>query len=318
MERANAPNTTHSRRLARDPGYALTGAGLAYTGTTRCYDDPLFFRDHAITPLKTIGSGTTASLHLSYWHATVEDSPQVGDPSFISASLRTSDATAWRNASPSGLVSMLPFEGADWRFEQPVSFVQFHLPSSLMAMVCDSLIDGDFSHDDMRMPADVENPRLYALLQSIRHTALVAEPTNLLLDSWALLLAEAFLQCLSSHPDFRNARCSFARIPGRRVARVIEFIETSIDQDLRLSSLADIAAMSMFRFARSFKETIGMTPHAYVLSRRIARARAMLSQRQDSLAQVALACGFSGQSHLTTAFCRRLGMTPGAYRRMAQ
>lgn len=80
-----------------------------------------------------------------------------------------------------------------------------------------------------------------------------------------------------------------------------------------MTSLAGVAAMSEYHFARSFKETVGISPHAYVLSRRIARGRAMLSRGEGSLAHVALACGFSSQAHFTTAFRRSLGVTPGEY-----
>ena len=98
----------------------------------------------------------------------------------------------------------------------------------------------------------------------------------------------------------------------------MDYIEAGIDQDLRLSSLAGVAAMSVYHFARSFKETVGVSPHAYVLSRRIVRARAMLGRSESSLADVALACGFSSQAHLTTAFRRGVGLTPARFRRGIQ
>ncbi|WP_159600754.1 hypothetical protein [Starkeya nomas] len=109
------------------------GAGFASWRASYSPHVPRYWRDHLIAPVRTIGAATATSLKMSYWFSTIEDSPQEGDPTFVSASLRTSPATAWRDAAPSGLVSMLPFEGAQWRFEQPVSFVQFHLPFDLRA-----------------------------------------------------------------------------------------------------------------------------------------------------------------------------------------
>jgi AraC family transcriptional regulator len=82
-----------------------------------------------------------------------------------------------------------------------------------------------------------------------------------------------------------------------------------------LASLADVASMSTYHFARRFKETIGMSPHAYVLCRRIRRAQEMLNDGQSSLTQVAAACGFSSQAHFSSVFGRSLGVTPGEYRR---
>lgn len=304
------------RRRAR-PAYRLSGTGLQFADRSQPYGVPKYFRDHVIAPIKTFGTETSACLKMSFWYASVEDSPQVSDPAFVSASLRTSEATAWRNSEQSGVISMLPFEGARWRFEQPVSFVQVHLPFDLMSMVCGSLYDKSLSHDDLSMPADVRDARLRRTLEAIRHTAAAIEPTNLLLDSWALILTEQLLRRLSVYGQ-RDARASFGKIPGQRIARVVDYIEAGIDQDLRLPALADIAAMSVYEFVRSFSRTVGVSPHAYVLSRRITRACAMLTGRESNLAYVALACGFSSQSHMTSAFRSSIGTTPGAYRRVAR
>jgi AraC family transcriptional regulator len=295
----------------------LQGAGLTYRDAAQTFGVPRYWTGHVIAPTRTIGTAATASLKLSYWHSTVEDSPQASEPAFVSASLRTSAATAWRDRASSGIVSMLPFEGAQWRFEQPVSFVQFHVPFDLMGMVCGSLFERELTHDNLRMPANVLDDRLHRSMERIRHIASIIEPTNLLLDSWGLLLAEAMLHGLSTHGE-RNGRGSFGKIPARGIARVVDYIEDCIDQDLRLTSLANIAGMSMYHFARRFHETVGISPHAYVLARRVVRARAMLSRSDDRLAHIALACGFSSQSHFTSAFHRGVGVTPGEFRRRLQ
>jgi len=73
--------------------------------------------------------------------------------------------------------------------------------------------------------------------------------------------------------------------------------------------------MSSYHFARRFKETVSMSPHAYVLARRVRRAQERLKLGASNLAEVAAACGFSSQAHLTSAFKGRLGITPGQYRR---
>ena len=145
---------------------------------------------------------------------------------------------------------------AHWRFEQPVSFMQIDLPFSLPGVVCEALFDRELVHCDLRMPADVRDAHFSGVLRSIQNRIDLVEPTNLLLDSWALMMSEAMLRRLSSHGE-RHARASFGKIPGRGVASVIDYIEAAIDQDLRLSSLASVAAMSVYHFARSFEETVG-------------------------------------------------------------
>lgn len=278
---------------------------------------PRYIISNVIAPTRTIGIGSNTSLKVSFWQSTVDETTQQSDPEFVGISLRTSGAKAWRDATPSGLISMLPFEGARWHFEQPVTFVQFYLPFPLLKTVCDALFGRQLVHDDLKMSADVLDTRLNGALQAIQDAAFWTEPTNLLLDSWALILSETLLRRLSKYGE-REARVSHGKIAGRSIARVVDYIEAGIDEDLRLASLADVAAMSVYHFARSFRETVGISPHAYVLSRRITRARALLGRTQNAIANVALACGFSSQAHFTTAFHQGLGVTPGRYRRSLQ
>ena len=312
--RSLSQNAADGPYAARYPADGPDGTGLALYNAVKSGALPQHLEYNVIAPIRTIGIGADTLLKSSFWYATVEEAPQASDATFVSISLRTSVARAWRDATPSGTISMLPFEGAHWRFEQPVSFVQFHLPFPLMDTVCGAMFDREFTHSDLRTPADVRDARLSAAVRTVHDRISSIEPTNLLLDSWALLLSEALLRRLSSHGE-RHPRASFGKIAGRGIARVVDYIEAGIDQDLRLTSLAGVAAMSVYHFARCFKDTIGMSPHAYVLSRRVIRARAMLSRRDCSLAHVALSCGFSSQAHFTTAFHRSLRVTPGEYRR---
>src|SRR5262249_33585994 len=144
---------------------------------------------------------------------------------------------------------------------------------------------------------------------------LAIDPTQLILDSWALILSEILVRNFSSKAE-QCGRLSFGTLPSRGLAHVVDFIEANIDQDLPLASLAHVAAMSVYHFARRFKETVGVSPHAYILTRRVRRAQRMLEQAKGRLADVAAACGFSNQAHFTTTFQRGVGVTPGAYRRV--
>jgi AraC family transcriptional regulator len=67
-----------------------------------------------------------------------------------------------------------------------------------------------------------------------------------------------------------------------------------------------------------FRQTTGESPHQFVLGRRIELAQQLLTETDASLAQVALQSGFASQSHLSSVFKRRLGLTPRAYRNTAE
>ena len=76
-----------------------------------------------------------------------------------------------------------------------------------------------------------------------------------------------------------------------------------------------MAHMSPDHFARSFKAATGLSPHQYVIQRRVERAKTLLSDTGLTVAEVARAVGFSNPSHLATHVRRVLGVSPGALRR---
>ena len=103
--------------------------------------------------------------------------------------------------------------------------------------------------------------------------------------------------------------------------RVIDWIEANLHARFTLSDLAAQAALSEFHFARMFRVSMGVTPHAWVAQRRFARACALLSRRTGvplPLESVASACGYANASHLNHRFHEELGVTPARLRRLAR
>jgi AraC family transcriptional regulator len=97
--------------------------------------------------------------------------------------------------------------------------------------------------------------------------------------------------------------------------RVTEFIEEHLAEELSLATLAAIARLSPFHFARAFKQTLGHPPHRYHTERRIERAKSLLASDALSISEIALAVGFGETSSFTAAFRRLSGVTPSHYRR---
>ncbi|MDB5607350.1 MAG: hypothetical protein JWP25_4250, partial [Bradyrhizobium sp.] len=101
----------------------------------------------------------------------------------------------------------------------------------------------------------------------------------------------------------------------RRLSRVLDYIADNLEGDLTLDHLASIARLSRFHFARAFKAATGQPPHRYVSAKRLTRAKTLLSRRDRSLVDIALALNFSCQANFTRAFRRGTGLTPGQYRK---
>lgn len=95
---------------------------------------------------------------------------------------------------------------------------------------------------------------------------------------------------------------------------VLERIEANLDGELRVADLSNEVGLGVRQFFSAFQASLGTTPHAYLLERRMVRAQAMLGGKA-SLAEIALDCGFASQQHFSTAFRKFAGVSPGTWRR---
>ncbi|MDO9359803.1 MAG: AraC family transcriptional regulator [Polaromonas sp.] len=100
------------------------------------------------------------------------------------------------------------------------------------------------------------------------------------------------------------------------MARVRAHIAANLPGTLTLEQLADVAGMSLFHFCRVFRDSLGETPHQYILARRMEQAQRFLWARNGtSMLEIALACGFGSSSHFSAQFKRHTGQTPLQWQR---
>jgi AraC family transcriptional regulator len=152
-----------------------------------------------------------------------------------------------------------------------------------------------------------------ALLRSLR-LALAAgqRPDTAYVEHLAAL---ALLRVAGPGPE-PAGQPSLGKLDQKSLRSVLEYIDANLACDIRLSSLASLLGLQADGFARRFRATTGHPPYGYVLRRRVERAAELLRATDASISEVALAVGFSSQSHFTSAFRRLTGTTPGAYQRL--
>lgn len=108
---------------------------------------------------------------------------------------------------------------------------------------------------------------------------------------------------------------SGAELSAVQRAEIERFVDAELENNFGLIDLAHLVGYCPDHFSRLFKISFDQSPYQYVLTRRIEKAKAMLRDEAFSIAEIALACGFSSQAHLSSVFKQRVGMTPGVYRR---
>ncbi|TCV95927.1 AraC-like DNA-binding protein [Luteibacter rhizovicinus] len=151
----------------------------------------------------------------------------------------------------------------------------------------------------------------HVLLDTLQGSAVANSP---LLMHMALALRELLAGHASVTQDAGALRGGLAAWQERRA---IAYMEARLDESFSVADVAAECSLSVNHFSRAFRCSVGMPPHRWVLQRRIARARELLTGTALPLADVALACGFAEQSHFTRVFARSVGLPPGAWRRMA-
>jgi AraC-like DNA-binding protein len=129
----------------------------------------------------------------------------------------------------------------------------------------------------------------------------------------ALSRDEALLLTLLGTADRHMARSLRKPSPSVCVARARQWLDDTLDGNTTLADLAGLTGVSRFQLLRSFVRDTGVTPHAYLLQKRVGLAKPLLA-KGASLAAIAHDLGFADQSHFTRAFRRQFGVTPGQYR----
>ena len=100
------------------------------------------------------------------------------------------------------------------------------------------------------------------------------------------------------------------------VERAKEFMAAHSGDETSLLDVARECGLSRGYFSKAFKTTTGLTPHQWRQCYRIDQAKAMLQGTAMEIAEIAMVCGFADQSHLTRVFTKRVGESPGSWRRM--
>jgi len=183
------------------------------------------------------------------------------------------------------------------------------------ALVNTGLIGDDLAHTSWTQDTEFYDPEIASVLRCMVREVAAGSPNGALYSqslSLGLLLRLAGSHSLESVQRERGALSAAQR------KRLDELIQHGLATDLSLNALAGATGFSASQFTRLFRNTFGQTPHQYVLSKRLSKAKELIQVGDLPLAVIAQSCGFAGQSHMTSVFTRTLGVSPGSIKRLQQ
>jgi AraC family transcriptional regulator len=196
--------------------------------------------------------------------------------------------------------------------------VHLYLPALPLAKTATEELDRDPARIGLRYSGGFRDPLIESIGRTVAAELRGPGPTAaLMVETLSAALGVYILRHYADRSSAASQPLPTVKgaLDGRRLARVLAFIDANLGRELGLEELAREACLSPFHFARSFKAATGLPPHQYVLQRRHAHAKALLAGRALSLAEVAFACGFSSQAHFSTSFKQATGMSPSAFGR---
>ena len=123
------------------------------------------------------------------------------------------------------------------------------------------------------------------------------------------------LQRIASGADRRTPDCG--GLSAGQIRLVVDYMESHLNEKTMIAELAKLVGLTRFHFIRSFKQSVGVPPHQFMIQRRVERAKEMLAERSNSIADVAACSGFNSSIQLSRAFRRVVGVTPSEFRRSA-
>ncbi|WP_314957715.1 AraC family transcriptional regulator [Bradyrhizobium cosmicum] len=259
---------------------------------------------------RTIGRGPDANITISRW----EDSGDIsshqattpGDHYFVAIALKTTRAKLTRDQKiifdgtmPAGtLYVSAPSKPLGAQFHAPCAFLHFyistdHFPAELL------------STEGLNDLVMLRDPLAAELARALTEHGDAAAPQ----------FARCIGQTLAMHlTRLEPPRAKVNALPKWRLRRVEQYVADHFDRSISLSELANVAGLSRMHFAAQFRAATGYRPREYLLNHRVEHAKTLLTTTERPLAEIALAVGFSTQSHFSTVFKRISGQSPARWR----
>ena len=185
--------------------------------------------------------------------------------------------------------------------------ISFNLTQELLSRNAMEMWDDDRVELIPSFP--IHDPLINQMAEALRRNEKTnADGCQIYAKTMANALAVHLLQNFSTRSHTALPRTE--ALASKKLKRVLDYINDHLEQKIEIEELATLAQLSQYHFSRVFKESTGLSPHQYVIQQRVEKAKQLLSQRTMTISEVALASGFTHQSHLNRHFKGLLNITP--------
>ncbi|WP_028346106.1 helix-turn-helix transcriptional regulator [Bradyrhizobium murdochi] len=225
---------------------------------------------------------------------------------------RTGRSVAIGTFRPGVLIIIPEGSSSRWDIPKPVDVVQLYLPDTTLKRVADEA--GAPTSTNLLERTAHPDPITSRLLLSASDVLEGNEALDTLFRQQLTdLLATRLLAAHTGSPT--TIQPVMGGLSPKVLGRAIERLRSDADADVSLAALASDAGLSRFHFCRAFKESTGLSPHAWLRQHQLEQAMNMLRDTDASVVSIAAALGYSSQTAFAAAFRKLTGETPSDWRR---
>jgi AraC family transcriptional regulator len=211
-----------------------------------------------------------------------------------------------------GRISLLTrAERSTWTWRDPIAVRHIYLSHNEIVSAATRVFDRDPQSIEIADRVSAEDPLILNCFNALEAELKCGGlGQRLMIDA---LNSQISVHLLRNYAKVRLPDDTGAALTKTQKRLVIELIESRLAEDISLDEMANAVGMSPFHFSRRFKAVFGISPYAYVIRERVAKAQEMLRHRKVAKKVVALECGFSDQSHFCNTFRKIVGVSPTNY-----
>lgn len=227
--------------------------------------------------------------------------------------IRQGEGARLTREAPSGAHSVVPAGAAfRWDTQGPVDFAHIYFDPAVLDRIIAETFDRDPArvalHESLAVTDDLVRSLAVSLLDELEQD----DPQSAYVDEVLHLL---LCRLLRLHSDARSSG-QYARymLAPVRLKRALEFIDDNLGAAIGVPEIAIASGVSPYHFSRAFRQATGRPPYAYLLERRMEKAKTILCGSGIALSSVAQQCGFASLSQFSRMFRREVGVTPTHFR----